>query len=79
MSHLLGALGLRREAVLRWGPVGMQQLSEVVAGGLRVLGFAGNSAPDHMDHFHGMPGFLRLLEQSASESVRCVVALEHRP
>jgi hypothetical protein len=24
----------------------------------------GNSAPDHMDHFHGMPGFLRLLEQS---------------
>jgi hypothetical protein len=61
-DHLLDALGLHRTAVLRWGPVGMQQLSDVAAGGLRVLGFAGNTAPDHMDHLHGMAGFLRLLE-----------------
>jgi hypothetical protein len=40
----------------------MQQLSEVQAGRLRILGFAGNTAPDHVDHFHGMPEFLRQFE-----------------
>ena len=55
---LLRALTLRRTPVLRWGPRGMQQLSEVRAGGLEVLGFAGNSAPDHVDHLHAMPEFL---------------------
>lgn len=59
---VLDALGLRRTPVLRWGPGGMQQLSEVEAGRLRILGFAGNTAPDHVDHFHGMPEFLRLIE-----------------
>jgi hypothetical protein len=55
---LLGALGLRRTPVLRWGPRGMQQLSEVRAGRFELLGFAGNSAPDHVDHFHAMPELL---------------------
>lgn len=55
---LLGALGVRRRAVLRWGPRGMQQLSEARAGGFEVLGFAGNSAPDHIDHLHAMPEML---------------------
>ncbi len=55
---LLRALGLRRTAVLRWGPRGMQQLSEVNAGGFELLGFAGNSAPDHVDHLHAMPELL---------------------
>ncbi len=55
---LLRTLGLRRTPVLRWGPRGMQQLSEVRAGGLEVLGFAGNSAPDHIDHLHAMPELL---------------------
>jgi hypothetical protein len=55
---LLGALGLRRTPVLRWGPRGMQQLSEVRAGRFELLGFAGNSAPDHIDHFHAMPELL---------------------
>lgn len=55
---LLGTLGLRRTAVLAWGPRGMQQLSEVRAGRLLLLGFAGNSAPDHIDHFHAMPELL---------------------
>src|SRR5687768_4822424 len=45
---LLRALALRRAPVLRWGPRGMQQLSEVRAGGFEVLGFAGNSAPDQI-------------------------------
>ena len=58
-NWLLNALGLRRNAVLRWGPRGMQQLSEVKAGRFELLGFAGNSAPDHVDHFHAMPELLR--------------------
>lgn len=52
---LLRALGLRRTPVLRWGPRGMQQLSETRAGRFELLGFAGNSGPDHIDHFHAMP------------------------
>lgn len=58
---LLNALGLRRRPVLRWGPDGMQQLSEVRAGHFEVLGFAGNSAPDHIDQFHAMPEMLKRL------------------
>lgn len=57
---ILRALGLTRVPVLKWGPRGMQQLSEVRARGFVLLGFAGNSAPDHVDHLHAMPEFLRL-------------------
>ena len=60
-DHLLESLGLRREAVLRWGPLGMQQLSEAGTGGFRLLGFAGNTAPDHIDHFHAWQQFFELL------------------
>lgn len=62
-DYLIEALGLRRTAVLEWGPRGMQQLSEVRKGRLEILGFAGNSAPDHIDQFHGMPEFLRRVER----------------
>ena len=55
---LLRVLGLRRTPVIRWGPRGMQQLSEVRAGRFELLGFAGNSAPDHIDHLHAMPELL---------------------
>jgi hypothetical protein len=55
---LLHALGMRRTAVLRWGPRGMQQLSEVRVGRFELLGFAGNSAPDHVDQLHAMPELL---------------------
>jgi hypothetical protein len=61
-DYLMDSVQLERTAVLQWGPVGMQQLSEVRAGRLLVMGFAGNSAPDHMDHLHGMRSFLALLE-----------------
>lgn len=57
-NWLLGALGVPRKPVLRWGPRGMQQLSEARQGGFEVLGFAGNSAPDHIDHLHAMPELL---------------------
>ncbi|HYL74241.1 MAG TPA: hypothetical protein VEU96_08540 [Bryobacteraceae bacterium] len=59
---LLAKLGLRRQAVLRWGPMGTQQLSEVRAGKFLLLGFAGNSAPDHVDQFHSLPDYLKLLQ-----------------
>lgn len=63
-NWLIRALGLRRTRVLRWGPRGMQQLSEVRAGRFELLGFAGNSAPDHVDHLHALPDLLaRTLER----------------
>ena len=57
-DFILGRLGLKRTAVLRWGPMGMQQLSEVERGRFTLLGFAGNTAPDHIDHFHSFAAFL---------------------
>ena len=60
-DYLIGSLGLRRHPVLKWGPVGMQLLSETRESGLTILGFAGNSAPDHVDHLHGLPAFLRMV------------------
>ena len=63
LLHALGG-GLKRTPVLRWGPRGMQQLSEVHAGRFALLGFAGNSAPDHIDQLHAMPELLaQLLER----------------
>ena len=57
-DYLLRAIGLSRTPVLEWGPVGMQQLSEASRGGFRLMGFAGNSAPDHADHLHALPAWL---------------------
>ena len=57
-DYLLHALGLKRAPVLQPGPRGMQQLSAVKSGDFELLGFAGNSAPDHIDHLQGIPEFL---------------------
>jgi pimeloyl-ACP methyl ester carboxylesterase len=62
-DYLVRTLGLRRTPVLRWGPGGMQQLSEVRSGRFEILGFAGNAGPDHIDQFHGLPEFLRRVER----------------
>ncbi|MBI4892067.1 MAG: hypothetical protein HY821_15685 [Acidobacteria bacterium] len=59
---LLDRLGLRRHAVLRWGSLGMQIVSDTRKGRLRVIGFAGNSAPDHVDHLHALPWALKLVK-----------------
>jgi hypothetical protein len=56
---LLARLGLKRRAVVKWGPMGTQQLSEVRAGKFLLAGYAGNSAPDHVDQLHALPDFLR--------------------
>lgn len=58
-DYLLDKLGLTRRAVLRWGPLGMQQLSEAGGGRFRVGGYAGNSAPDHVDLLHAAATFWR--------------------
>ena len=57
-DYLLKTLDLKRTPVVRWGPLGMQQLSETRHGSFHVLGFAGNSAPDHVDQFHAIGTFL---------------------
>ena len=54
-------LNLKRRPRLRQGPMGMQQLSRVDAGGFHVRGYAGNTAPDHIDHLHAMPFWFGLL------------------
>ncbi|MBU6366456.1 MAG: hypothetical protein KJT01_09635 [Gemmatimonadetes bacterium] len=59
VAWLLHRAGVPRQAVLAWGPVGMQQTSHAGAGHLEVRGFAGNSAPDHLDHLHGFPAWWR--------------------
>jgi len=56
---LLAQLGLARRPVVKWGPMGTQQLSEARAGKLLLVGFAGNSAPDHVDQLHSLPEYLR--------------------
>ena len=56
---LLTQLGLKRTPVVRWGPGGMQQLSEARAGKLLVIGYAGNTAPDHVDQLHALPDYLK--------------------
>jgi hypothetical protein len=60
-DYLIRSLHLQRRPVLKWGPVGMQMLTETSVKGLTILGFAGNSAPDHVDHFHGLPIFLKMI------------------
>jgi hypothetical protein len=61
-DYLLRQLGLRRCATLKWGPMQTQQLSEVRKGRFLLLGYAGNSAPDHVDQLHALPDYLKWLE-----------------
>lgn len=58
-NALLAALGISRRPVLKHGPLGMQRLSDARQGGFHVLGFAGNSAPDHVDHLYALGDWLR--------------------
>ncbi len=58
-QYLIQKLGMKETAVLRWGPLGMQQLSVAHRGHFAIWGFAGNTAPDHIDHFQGLCFFLQ--------------------
>lgn len=61
-DFLLAATGIPRKPVLKAGPLGMQQVGESAQGKLKILAFAGNTAPDHIDHLHGLYHFIRLLK-----------------
>ena len=60
-DYLLNQLHLKRKAIMCWGVLGMQQLSEAHVGKFQLLGFAGNTAPDHIDHFHAIFDWLKRL------------------
>jgi hypothetical protein len=40
-------------------------LSEAGQGNIRDLGYAGNSAPDHVDLLHALPEFLKWIDREA--------------
>jgi hypothetical protein len=69
-DYLLQQLGIRRQATLRWGPMQTQQLSEAKQGKFRVIGYAGNSAPDHVDQLHSLPDYLKWIEWESAERSR---------
>jgi hypothetical protein len=57
-DYLVKELGVPRRPVLKWGPMGLQQLSTARAGQFLLMSFAGNSAPDHVDQLHALPSWL---------------------
>jgi hypothetical protein len=59
-----------RARVLRDGPIGMQQLSEARRGNFHVAGYAGNSAPDHMDHLFALGELLAYTDKRGSTNER---------
>lgn len=59
---LVAHVKLRRRPSLREGPLGMQQLSDTRSGRFAVIGYAGNSAPDHMDHLYAIGDALKSLQ-----------------
>ena len=64
---LLRELDVKRQAVLQWGPMKTQMLSEALSGSFHLVGFAGNSAPDHVDQLHSLTTLLEWLDASASK------------
>ncbi len=62
-DYLLKQLNVTRRPVLKWGPMGLQQLSEARSGKFLLVGYAGNSAPDHVDQLHSLPAYLKWLRQ----------------
>ena len=42
--------------------MGLQQLSETRAGKFLLIGYAGNSAPDHVDQLHALPEYLKWIK-----------------
>jgi hypothetical protein len=60
-DYLLSQLSLKRNPKLVSGPMGMQQLSALDASGFHLRGYAGNTAPDHIDFLHAMPAWFGLV------------------
>ena len=62
VDYLLNVLAIKRKPVLKKGPIGMQQLSEVKVKGFNVFGYAGNTGEDHGDQLYAMPQWLKLFK-----------------
>jgi hypothetical protein len=60
-DYLVSRLALPRRPVLKWGPMGLQQLGDTRSGQFLLMGFAGNSAPDHVDQLHALPSWVEWL------------------
>ena len=60
-DFLLATLGIKSRPKLKNGPLGMQQLSIADAGRVHFIGYAGTTAPDHVDHLQAMPAWLKLI------------------
>jgi len=63
-DEVLRQWNLTPHAIVRWGPMKTQMLSKTSAGGLLVVGFAGNSAPDHIDQLNSLPEYLHWLSKN---------------
>jgi hypothetical protein len=70
-DFLLGAMEIRRKAVLKAGPLGMQQVGESAKGNFKIFVFAGNTAPDHVDHLHALFHFLKYLGSAEKQLIFC--------
>jgi hypothetical protein len=57
-DYILKQMGLQPKPVVKWGPMQTQELSETRSGKFQMIGFAGNSAPDHVDQLQSVPTFL---------------------
>ena len=57
-DYIINELDLERKPDLKQGPLGMQQLGSTAKGKLKILAFAGNTAPDHVDHLHALSFFV---------------------
>lgn len=58
---LLCEIGVKRRAILKWGPMKTQMLSEAKSGSFHLHGLAGNSAPDHVDQLHALADWLEMM------------------
>jgi hypothetical protein len=58
-DYLLGRLGLKRAWAAREGPMKLRQLSEARKGRFTLIGYAGDTAADHIDQLHALPDFLQ--------------------
>ncbi|MFV0606263.1 MAG: hypothetical protein ACK5NK_10520 [Niabella sp.] len=62
-EFLSNAVGVPAKPILQSKPGGMQQISNANKNNFTVMGFAGNTAPDHLDYVHNLSYFLRVLKK----------------
>ncbi|AGA79076.1 hypothetical protein Echvi_2837 [Echinicola vietnamensis DSM 17526] len=66
-DYLIRSLSLKLTPQLQQGPMGMQQLGKTAKGNLQIIAYAGNSAPDHVDHLHGLYYFLKMIGRNTEQ------------